>query len=261
MQTLTWPALALLAAAAFSQERHPAFEVVSVKPSAMSNGGYGIGFANLPGGRFLFNMCPLEYIISIAFDMQTFRISGGPRWIHEDRWDIEAKPPTDSEAARSAPKIWKMPPNKEQRLMLQTMLADRFRFRYHMEAREGPVYFLVRTNKALKLEPSKNKDEYPWAGSVGGGAFANDGIRGTNITMAQLAARLSDRLDHPVIDRSGLEGAFDFMFKMERDDAPGGSDVPSVIMASLQALGLKLEAGKGPVETLMIDSVEKPSGN
>ena len=95
MQTLTWPALALLATAAFSQERPPAFEVVSVKPSAMSNGGYGIGFANLPGGRFLFNMCPLEYIISIAFDMQTFQISGGSRWIHEDRWDIEAKPPTN----------------------------------------------------------------------------------------------------------------------------------------------------------------------
>lgn len=143
--------------------------------------------------------------------------------------------------------------------MMQTLLADRFQLRYHRESREGPVYLLVRANKDLKLQPAKDKDEYPWVGSVAGSAISRDGLRATNATMALLTARLSSYLERPVIDRTGLEGAWDFRYEYHSDDP--ATDVISVITSSLQGLGLKLEAAKGPVETLVIDKIEHPAAN
>ncbi|MDR3701359.1 MAG: TIGR03435 family protein [Candidatus Sulfopaludibacter sp.] len=256
MRSLVFLTLAIAAARAQSG---PAFEVVSVKPSAMQDGNTGMGLATYPGGRIRANMCKLDYLITEAFDIQFFQVAGGPRWIHEDRFDIDAKPPANSAASKANPRSFKLPPNPEQRLMLQALLADRFQLRSHRETREGPVYLLTRTNKELKLQPTQDSDEYPWVGSVAGAAIARDGLRATNATMALLTARLSSYLERPVFDRTGLPGAFDFRYEFSSDDP--ATDVISVIMASLQGLGLKLEAGKGPVETLVIDRVAHPAAN
>jgi hypothetical protein len=86
---------ALLAAAGIAwclYAGRPVFEVISVKPSAMQGGQYGIGLATFPGGRIRATMVTLDYFIGIAFHIQTFKVSGGPQWIHDERWDIEAKP-------------------------------------------------------------------------------------------------------------------------------------------------------------------------
>jgi uncharacterized protein (TIGR03435 family) len=237
----------------------PSFEVVSIKPSAMTDGHYGAGLFTFPGGRVLANECKIDFVVELAFDMQRFQIAGGPRWIREDRFDIEAKPPASSKSSDAKPLSFKSPPNPEQRLMLQSMLVDRFHFRYHRETKEGPVYLLVRNNKPLNLEPAKDRNEYPWVGSVGGGALSRDGIRGMNASMQLLAERLSSNLERPVIDRTGLEGSFDFKYKYESDDA--APDLSAAIMTYIQGLGLKLEASRGPVETLAIDGVEKPVAN
>jgi uncharacterized protein (TIGR03435 family) len=237
----------------------PAFEVVSVKPSAMQNNNTGIGLFTYPGGRIRANICGLDYLISEAFGIELFQLAGGPRWIHEDRFDIDAKPPANSQASKANPRNFKLPPNAEQRLMLQTLLTDRFRLRSHRETREGPVFLLSRANKKVLLQPTQDPNEYPWVGSVAGAAIARDGLKATNATMALLTARLSSYLERPVIDRTGLQGAFDFQYEFHSDDpAP---DVVTVIMASLQGLGLKLAAGKGPVETLVIDAVARPAAN
>ncbi len=237
----------------------PAFEVLSVKPSAMQNGNTGIGLFTYPGGRLRANVCKLDYLITEAFGVQLFQLAGGPRWIHEDRFDIDAKPPANSPASKANPRNFKLPPNPEQRLMLQTLLTDRFQLRSHRETREGPVYLLSRTNKKLLLQPTQDPNEYPWVGSVAGAAIARDGLKATNATMALLTARLSSYLERPVIDQTGLQGAFDFQYEFRSDDP--ATDVVTVIMASLQGLGLKLEAGKGPVETLVIDGVARPAAN
>jgi uncharacterized protein (TIGR03435 family) len=149
--------------------------------------------------------------------------------------------------------------NAEQRQMMQTLLAEQFHLKYHREEREGIVYFLVKTKKKLRLEPAKDKDAYPWAGSPEGGMFAETGVAGTNITMAQLAARLSGALERPVIDRTGLDGAYDFRFEYAGDEAESGR--ATSILMSMQGLGLKLEPGKGPVQTMVIDHAEKPGAN
>jgi uncharacterized protein (TIGR03435 family) len=146
--------------------------------------------------------------------------------------------------------------------MLQTLLVDRFQLKYHRENREGPVYLLQKSNKALRLQDAKNKDDYPWAGSNRGGAIDGDGIAGINISMPQLATRLSGYLHRPVLDQTGLTGSFDFKFEYESglsDDSR--QDTISSIFTSVQGIGLKLESAKGPVETIVIDHVEKPSEN
>lgn len=127
--------------------------------------------------------------------------------------------------------------------------------KYHREQREGTVYFLVKTNKTLKLEPAKDKDAYPWAGAAQGGAFGATGIAGTNITMAQFAARLSQALAGPVIDKTGLEDPFEFRFDYATEGE--SSDHTTAILMSVQRLGLKLQSGKGPVETMVIDRAEE----
>jgi uncharacterized protein (TIGR03435 family) len=255
--------LALIAAAALppadglaQETAAPTFEVATVKPAdLMAPDRLGIGLSTYPGGRIVANKCPLDYLIEQAFDLQRFQISGAPGWVHVERFNIEAKPPASSKSSQSNPNNPKLPPNAEQRQMLQALLVHRFHLKYSMESKEGPVYLLVKTNRELKLSEAKDKNEYPWAGSVAGGAISGDGLRGTNITMTQLAERLSAYMGRPVIDQTGLTGAYDFKFEYHGDEAT--NDLISTILTSVQALGLKLETGKGPVKTLVIQSVDK----
>ena len=130
---------------------------------------------------------------------------------------------------------------------------------HHREEREGTVYFLVKTNKKLRLEPAKDKDAHPWAGAPQGGGFGSNGVAGTNITMPQLAARLSQVLERPVIDKTELDGPFDFKYEYAAGDA--NQDRATSILMSVQELGLKLESGKGPVQIIVIEHAEKPSAN
>jgi len=252
---------ALPPAGGFAQEAvGPTFEVATVKPAdLMAQDRLGIGLFTYPGGRIVANKCPLDYLIEQAFDLHRFQISGAPGWAHAERFNIEAKPPASSKSSQSSPNSPKLPPNAEQRQMLQALLVDRFHLKYAMESKEGPVYFLAKTNRELKLMETKDKNDYPWAGSVAGGAISGDGLRGTNITMTQLAERLSPYMGRPVIDQTGLTGAYDFKFEYHGDEAT--NDLLSTILTSVQALGLKLETAKGPVKTLMIESVERPAAD
>lgn len=229
----------------------PAFEVASVKPSSPEPK-MGTGLFTYPGGRIVASNCPLEYLIEQAFDVPSFQVTGGPGWMKNDRFDIEAKPPAGSLSSKANPFNFKLPPNDEQRQMLQTLLADRFRLKFHRENKDGLVYVLTKGNNALKLQDSKNKQEYPWAG-------IGPGVVGTNISMAQFASRLAAVFGHPVVDRTGLTGSFDFRFEYHAGD-PNLDPISSVI-TSIQGLGLKLEASRGDIETIVIDRAEKPSEN
>jgi uncharacterized protein (TIGR03435 family) len=236
----------------------PSFEVASVKPSPPQEREIG-GFYTYPGGRITAKGATLDYLIQQAFDVQGFQISGGPDWIHHDRFNIDARPPASSRSSKTNPSSPKTPPNEEQRQMLQALLIDRFGLKYRRDDLQGPVYFLVRTNKKLRLEEANDKDAFPWAGGPAGGMIMGDGIAGTNITMPQFATRLSRYLERPVQDRTGLEGPYDFKFSYKADDPE--PDVASSILMSVQELGLKLESGKGPVATIVIEHVEKLAAN
>lgn len=234
----------------------PAFEVASIKPwqQRLEIGGIHV----YPGGRIEFRGCTVHYLIESAFNLQDFQVSGGAAWIQNDRYDIDAKPPASSKSSQYMPPYQKAPMLEEQRQMLQSLLAERFQFKYHRETREGPVYLLVKGNKPLKMTDSKDKGEFPWAGFRGGPRFPA-GIVGINESMEDLASRLAVPLGRLVLDRTGITGSFDFRAEYAPDDLR--PDIVGIILTSVQDLGLKLEPSRGPVETIMIDHIEKPSAN
>jgi uncharacterized protein (TIGR03435 family) len=236
----------------------PSFEVSTIKLSGPND--RILGMFTYPGGRITATNFTVEALIEEAFDAQPSQIVGGPGWIKDLRFNLEARPPASSKSSKSNPASIKLPPNDEQRLMLRSLLIDRFQLKYQMVSRDGPNYILVKNGKPLRLQLPKEPNGFPWVGnSEGRGAINGDGIAGQNSSMPLLAKRLSPYVGRPVLDQTGIEGSFDFRFNYAvGDDKP---DVVFTISTSLQALGLKLEPRRGPVETIMITSIEKPSEN
>lgn len=234
----------------------PAFEVASVKPATTRELG---GVYTYPGGRVAFRGCTLHYLIEQAFNVQPFQVSGGPGWMQDERYDIDAEPSSSSKSSTSMPPYRSAPPNEEQRQMLQSLLIERFQLKYRRETRESPVYLLIKGKKALKLADPKDRNAHPWAGGLSGGAIMGDGLAGSNESMEDLAKRLSPYLGHPVLDRTGLSGSFDFRTEYSAGDVR--PDVITMILMSVQDIGLKLEPSRGPVDMIVIERVDKPSAN
>ncbi len=142
--------------------------------------------------------------------------------------------------------------------MLQSLLVDRFGLQFHRVVKEGPVYVLTRGTSALKLTHPNDKNAFPWAGGITRGWFGG-GMRGENISMGQLAARLSRFLNRPVLDHTGIEGSFDFGYRNGSDD--NDADITGFLITAMKEIGLRLRSAKGPVDTLVIDHVERPTEN
>jgi uncharacterized protein (TIGR03435 family) len=236
----------------------PEFEVVSIR----LNPEPGIrGFITYPGGKIMCEFCTLKMLMMDAFDIQPFQILGGPSWSQTDGYNIIAIPPSVSQSSKFNPPSPKSPLIEEQRQMLQALLRDRFQLRFHRENRTGPVYVLAKGNGKLRLQPAKDRNAFPWVGNTIGGAINGDGIAGKNISMPLLATRLSRYFRRPVVDETGLKGVFDFQYDYYHGDEKSDEDLDASIITSLQEIGLKIKAAKGPVETIVIDHVERPSAN
>ena len=233
------PLAILLSVSLFAQE----FEAASIKPSNPSR---SIDVVISPGGRLTATNCTLQLLIQQAYNIDRYQLAGGPAWITDDRYDIVATPSAQ-------------PSSAEQRIMLQNLLADRFRLKIRREIKEGIVYALVDTGKT-KLSPAKNPEGRPLLSS----GFTGDHdsptvsyyLRGQNVSMPLFATKLSGFVHHPVFDETRITGSFDFMF-----DYAEGNDSMFLFAAIQKELGLKLEPRKGPVETLVIEHAEKPTPN
>jgi bla regulator protein blaR1 len=238
-----------------------AFEVASVKPSRPDDlRGSFYGFS--PGGLDVTNGT-LKGIIQMAYEVPDFQISGGPGWINSDRFNISAKA-AGPESADPKERI------QNTRLRLQALLAERFRLEVHRETREIPEYALVIARTGLKITEAASSPETRGTGTrVGCGDMT-----GTRTTMANLAFALTRQLRRPVVDRTGLDGKYDFQFEWAPEAPCGGpppapgsdappdlSERPSIFTALEERLGLKLEATKGPVEVIVIDRAEKADAN
>jgi uncharacterized protein (TIGR03435 family) len=236
----------------------PQFEVASVK---VSKSGVPAGNVQLTPGRFRGTDLALQWLILVAYKIRGFQLSGDlPGWTLSERYNVDAK----TEDAGSDDRTL---------LMLQQLLEDRFQLRIHRETREGPVYFLTVGKNGIKMQPGicvpAVADLPNECGRFGGdGPDATLDWRGVSISAPSgvayrsLAAQLSGNLGRPVIDKTGLTGGFDVHLRWTRDqDATADATAPSLFTAVEEQLGLKLESGKGPVEYLVVDHVEKPSGN
>jgi uncharacterized protein (TIGR03435 family) len=213
------------------------FEVASVKLVDPPMGPHAVGL-RVEHGTAILQGATVRQIIVQAYAVQRVLVMGGPTWYDGDQYDIIAKAPTLDATPT------------EIRTMLQNLLADRFKLSIHRRTREVTAYTLTIGRNGSKLaDPSAGQDSKVVIGDRGGIVFQNT-------TLAGLVNTLANILDEPVIDKTGLTGRYTYNFSPSAD--PSG---PSLFTVVEEQLGLKLEAGKAPVEVLQVDHVERPTAN
>jgi uncharacterized protein (TIGR03435 family) len=239
MRTL---AIAVLSGSILFCLAQPAFDVASIKPSSAARaGGEGSGrerIAVSPTSLTLAN-ASLSFCIQWAYNVKFYQVSGLDK-LTRQRYDIIAK--TERPVDRG-----------QLRAMLQALLADRFQLRSHRETRTVPVYELVARQNGAKLRPAQADQT---AGMlVRDGSFVFQGV-----TMTEFAERLSDlsAIDRPVLNKTGLAGAFDITLGSAARDMLAD---PASIFAAIERAGFRLESRKGPIEVLVMDHAAPPSEN
>jgi uncharacterized protein (TIGR03435 family) len=257
------------------------YEVISVKPCKPGiTGGYTM---NTPDGYTARGM-PLIIFVDYAYGiMDDERLAGGSGWISSERFDIDAK--MDSSVAEALEKMSKDDRVLARQQMLQALLADRFKLTVHRETKELSVFTLVIAKNGFKLKQAKPDDTYPNGLKGADGRVLSNAVRlemsaggltltGQAVSFDYLARTLSQQLRRIVVDKTGLAGTYDFTLHFmpeqgglqtepENPSLPASADTngPSLFTAVQEQLGLKLESGKSPVEIIVIDHVERPSGN
>jgi uncharacterized protein (TIGR03435 family) len=278
MKKLFWTVAAMAAVAApRGGAQPPAYEVVSIKPNHTAARGVMIRMA--PGGRFVAENVTVKFILQEAYNVKDSQISGAPGWLDSEHYDIEAK--MDEAEAAADSKLGSDAAMARQRLMLQSMLVDRFKLALHHDAKEMSVYALVVAKSGSKLHAAAAA-----AAAAGDAPPMRRGImmrgRGdlnvTGANMEMFCNVLARQIDHLVVDQTGLKGEYDFALKWTPEAGEGQmfrgaggppgdgapppeASGPSIFTALQEQLGLKLEAQKGPVDTIVIDHVERPSEN
>ena len=236
----------------------PAFEVATIKS------------ANPEEHRKFFRLRPdrLEGVNETVADMITFsygvhrkQIVDAPAWTESEKFDISAKPDTEG-----------MPSLGQWKTMVRKLLTDRFKLSFHRNQRELAVYVLSVGPAGAKLAESQGDPK----GLPGIGFQRRMGDLGAfNVSMADFINFMTRNagLDHPILDRTGLTGRYDFKLSWTPDDAQWSSVAPDVprpddanpappLYSALQEqLGLKFSAAKALAEVYVIDHVEKPSEN
>lgn len=194
-----------------SSKNPPRFEVASIKPSDSSNPNMFIRLGR--GGRYTTHGMTVKNLIANAYDLHDFQISGGPDWINSARYDIVAK---SEDTLGKAFRGQLMP-------MLQSLLEDRFQFKFHTSTKELSVYALVVAKNGPKIQKAKDN----------GNMMMRPGqLTGRGMTMSNLAANLSGQVGRVVLDNTGLSGIYDVTLNWSPDRAgvgpgfePGAKDI------------------------------------
>jgi uncharacterized protein (TIGR03435 family) len=233
-----------------------AFEVASIKPNR--SGGTNSSTSGRAGSFTASNVTARELII-YAYRLRPFQLDGGPGWIRSDRFDVQARPPENA---------------TDNRAMTRALLRDRFKLVAHTETRQEQVYALVlarpdgRLGSQLKASTLNCATSQPGVASpCGTNTSVNDTVgrmTGTGQSMESLVTALGGfGLSRMVLDRTGLKGQFDFELRWTPDNlratAGQANDAPSIFAALQEQLGLRLESQRGPVEFLIVDTIEQPT--
>lgn len=239
---------------AFAQDPAvPSFEAADVKVNKSGEIRMAVDFQG--GGRFTARNVPMKVLIALAYHVRPEALQEGPRWLESERFDIVAKAPQTG-------------PPDDIRRMLQTLLAERFKLAVHTEQRIMPAYGLVAAKGGPKLQPSESAVLSEQRCGPGGGTPGQKHVVCRHMTMALLADTLQEiasrDLDVPVVDETGLRGAFDFKLDWTpavrpTDDTPPTDPLPgpTLFEAVETQLGLRLESRRLPLPVIVIDSVER----
>ncbi len=238
-------------------DANPEFEVATLKPSKPD--AQGKGFV-VQGRRFSTLNTSLSDMLTFAYGLHARQITGGPVWLEQDRYDVLGEPAGEGQ------------PNGDQwKVMLQKMLADRFKLSFHREKKELSVYAIVVGDKGPKLTKSESNGN-----TIPGLIFRGLGnLPARNATMTDFANVMQSAvLDRPVVDQTGLTDRFDFTLLWTPDQSqfvglgmrvPPPTDDPNappgLFTAIQEQLGLKLNSTKATVDVIVIDHVEKPAAD
>ena len=242
-----------------------AFEVASVKPNL--SGAAGASSSTPPAGTIAITNTPLKSLIINSYRVRPFQVVGAPSWTETERFDILAKPPSDATPEQ-------LP------VMMRTLLAARFGLRAHMETSEQPIYALRRARGDGQLGPQLKRATIDCSGNAStpppntAGSTnpcrtrmsisdAGGVIEVVGRPLSSIVDTLGIVTNRVVVDQTMVTGPVDFRLEWRSDtgvDGPALSNgAPGIFTAVQEQLGLKLEPSRGPVEVLVIDSVERPT--
>jgi uncharacterized protein (TIGR03435 family) len=242
---------------AMAASADPSFEVATIKPSKPDEQGRAF---LVRGGQFSTINTTLQSIIEFAYDLQANQVVGGPDWMTSDKYDITGKPDTPG-----------APSDKQWKGMIQKLLADRFQLKFHQQDKEMSAYVLAVAKNGPKLTKSDGDPN-----GLPGLFFHQLGqLYVRNATMDDFTHLMQSAvLDRPVVDKTGIQGRWNFVLKWTPDESQFGglgmkvpppsnaADAPPPLFTAIQEqIGLKLEVMKTPVKVMVIDHVEKPSPN
>jgi uncharacterized protein (TIGR03435 family) len=245
-RNLVWIA-AIFAVVALSRQT-PSFDVSSVKPSAGSDSRGRKGGMNDPT-LFSVHNTTLKSLILRSYDIQDYQLSGGPAWMENDRYDIDARP--------------EHPATHEQMMpMLRSLLADRFQLAIHRETKTLAVYVLALAKGGPKFGPYFQRMNHgdpfpPDQGRIQLGGYLKNFVFALRANMGMFDPATGPIVPAadvpPILDRTGLDGEYSILVSYDAHE-----DWPAILE---HQLGLKLEPRKEPVELLIVDHAAKPSGN
>jgi bla regulator protein blaR1 len=262
------------------------YDVVSIKPTK-SPTRFG-RFVNTPDGLTATSITVFELIQranGIQAGTDDGRIAGGPSWLTTDRFDIDAK--MEGETVEASQKLSPADLRIARQRMLQGLLANYFKLAINRESRQLQRYTLSVAKGGPKLQEATPEEVAANAARVAAGRNALELYRNVpggeafkSFSMTLFMQYLSQLLERPVVDETGLTGLYDFDFLWFTPGAgpatvpgtPGAANVQSAIPSTnddddsgvidaAKKLGLKLESGKGPVEVIVVTHVERPVGN
>lgn len=236
---------ALAAATSFAAADPQSFDVASIKPNRSVS---RAGSTSRSGNRVTFDNVSLRETIEFAYGIPPGRGDelAGPAWLDVEKFDIAATCPPET-------------PRDQVLRMLRTLLAERFGLRTHRENRTVTGYALIAAKRGPSLRPAAKPAEENLT-------FGEGRLTASGMSMSSLAGRLSGpifNLARPVVDMTGISGAYDFTLRWTPDGATAATDAaPSIFTAIEEQLGLKLEKRELMVDVVVVDHVERvPSGN
>ena len=245
----------------------PAFEVATIRPSGNSSASEGSEIQ--PGGQFIVTSTTLDNLVRGVFEVQRHELvvgGGVPSWFASERWDIVGKGPPITDEAAQRPLL---------RAMMRNLLIERFKLVTRRDKRDTPVYALVVARSDSRLGPQLRRSSADCAALLT--AFKATGaeqtpdspvcglttlrgwFRGTGSPLADLVRGLTRMADRPVVDATGLTGAFDLELKWTPDNAAAPAGGASLFTAVQEQLGLRLEPRRAPIDVLVIESAQRPT--
>jgi uncharacterized protein (TIGR03435 family) len=254
------------------------FDVTSVREAERGDGPFSMGLVAPPHtGQFSINIVTLSTLIGIAYGYgPTFQVVSGPDWVHDRYFRVEGK--CDHSVDEALAKLPADQARLERLHMLQALLADRFHLKGHWETRTGNVMNLVVAKGGIKMQPTKvpppvadrpdGSSSTPSNPAIGVQAHGNR--QGIEIDVQRFNTRaigtlLGSQITAFIVDKTGLAPTsfYDFTLQFSRDNSgtPDPDAYPSLFTALEEQLGLKLESGKGPVDTFVIDHADLPTEN